>query len=595
MIRDRVLRLRKIMKERGVDVYFVPSEDFHQSEYVGDYFKSREYITGFNGSAGFAVITQDEACLWTDGRYFLQAEKQLEGTPFKLQKMGVPNYPRLSEYLEAVLKEGDTLAFDGRCVSVSEGKNLEKTVLKKSANMICDIDLIDAIWVDRPDLSKERAFYLGEEYSGESAASKLKRLREVMVEKGADYHILSSLDDICWVFNIRGNDVKCSPLVLSYAVIGLDYVKLFIDEAKLGDEIRASFENLNIEFLPYNDIYTYVEKLARASLLIDPSRMNYALYKRLPSEAALIEMRNPSTEFKAVKNAIEAENFRLAHIKDGVAVTKFTYWLKKHIGEMKIDEISASDKLEEFRKQREGYIGPSFDAISGYAANGAIVHYSAKKETAAELEPKGLYLCDTGGNYYEGTTDITRTIALGALTDEEKFHFSLVLKSHIDLACRIFPEGYGGYALDSFARKAFWDNKLNFNHGTGHGIGYLLNVHEGPHSFKSRLSLVNPEDYPLKENMLITIEPGIYIEGKHGVRIENIVIIEDAGSSEYGKFLKFDAITLAPIDLDALDVSVLDDEERAYLNSYHKKVYETLAPHLTAEEAEWLREYTREV
>lgn len=583
------------MKQRGIDFYFVPSEDFHQSEYVGEHFKTRGYITGFNGSAGFALISQDEAHLWTDARYFLQAENQLKGSPFKLQKLGEPGYPRLSEYLEDKFKEGNTLAFDGRCVSLGFGKNLETIVKAKGGSLICETDLVGEIWEDRPELSKNEAFHLEERYTGEGVKSKLERLREAMKRRAATHHIISSLDDICWLFNFRGSDVHCSPLVLSYAIIAMDEVLLFIDEAKLGSEIRASFEGLNIKFKPYNDIYEYVKNLKAEAILLDNVRMNYALYKSLPEAARLIELRNPTQEFKAVKNETELENFRQAHIKDGVAVTKFMYWLKHNVGKMEIDEIAASDQLEEFRKEQEGYLWPSFEPISGYAAHGAIVHYSATEESASKLEPRGLYLCDTGGNYYEGTTDITRTYALGPLTDEERYHFSVVVKSHIDLAMAIFPEGTGGYALDAFARKAFWDRHLNFNHGTGHGVGYLLNVHEGPHSIRHRLGNVNPEDYPLLENMVVTIEPGIYISDSHGVRIENIVAVKREGQSEYGNYYEFEALTVAPIDLDALDVSLLTEEERAYLNDYHKKVYQLVSPHLTEEEAKWLKTYTRAV
>lgn len=594
MINKRVEALRTLMQQQGIDYYFVPSEDFHQSEYVGEHFKAREYITGFTGSAGFALISQDEAHLWTDGRYFLQAEKQLEGTPFKLQKMGEAGYPRLTEYLLDKLVEGSVLGFDGRCVSQSLGQRLETLALSKGAKLVYDVDLVGDIWKDRPEISKNQAFFLEEKYSGESTKSKLERLRAAMQKKAAGHHIISSLDDICWLFNYRGSDVLFSPLVLSYAIIAMDKVLLFIDETKLGEDIRASFEGLNIEIKPYNDIYAYLKQLKAESVLIDNMRMNYALYKSLPASAKLIESRNPTTEFKTVKNDVEVANFRKAHIQDGIAVTKFMYWLKHNVGKMEIDEIAASDKLEDFRKEREGYLWPSFDPISGYAGHGAIVHYSATRESASKLEPRGLYLCDTGGNYYEGTTDITRTYALGELTEEEKYHFSLVLKSHIDLACAIFPEGTGGYALDVLARKAFWDRKLNFNHGTGHGVGYLLNVHEGPQSIRHRLG-AHPEDYPLLENMMVTIEPGIYIAGSHGIRIENIVVVKEMGKSEYGKYYYFDALTLAPIDLDALDVSLLNEEEKAYLNDYHKKVYELISPHLTEDEAKWLKQYTRAI
>lgn len=593
MVNQRITELRKLMKAQGIDVYYVPSEDFHQSEYVGEYFKEREFISGFTGSAGAVVITQDEAYLWTDGRYFLQAENQLKPSCVDLKKMGEPGVEDITEFFSAHLNKGSKLAFDGRCVSLLEGKEFEALAHAKSAELIYDLDLVGEVWKDRPEVSKEKAFLLEEKYTGESSASKIARIRKVMEEKGADYHIISALDDSCWIFNIRGNDVKYSPLVLSYSIIGKDEVYIFIDEEKLNDEIKAYLASLNPVYKPYNAIYDFVKDIKNKTVLLDPNKMNYALYMNLDSSLELVEMRNPSIVFKAVKNDIEVKNMKEAHLKDGVAVTKFIYWLKQNIGKIEIDEIMASDKLEEFRAERGGYLWPSFAPISAYGANAAIVHYSASPESKAKLEAKGLYLSDTGANFYEGSTDITRTIALGALTEEEKMHYTLVLKSHIALASAKFLSGTSGYALDVLARKPFWDHDMNFNHGTGHGIGYLLNVHEAPSGFRYKINPARDESYPIEPNMLITNEPGIYIANSHGIRIENVELMKKVSESEYGVFLGMESITLAPMEMEAIVPEMLSEEEKNYLNEYHKQVFDSISPYLTAEEAAWLKENTK--
>lgn len=593
MVNQRITELRKLMKAQGIDVYYVPSEDFHQSEYVGEYFKEREFISGFTGSAGAVVITQDEAYLWTDGRYFLQAENQLKPSCVGLKKMGEPGVEDIPEFFSAHLNKGSKLAFDGRCVSLLEGKEFEALAHAKSAELIYDLDLVGEVWKDRPEVSKEKAFLLEEKYTGESSASKIARIRKVMEEKGADYHIISALDDSCWIFNIRGNDVKYSPLVLSYSIIGKDEVYIFIDEEKLNDEIKAYLASLNPVYRPYNAIYEFVKDIKNKTVLLDPNKMNYALYMNLDSSLELVEMRNPSIVFKAVKNDIEVKNMKEAHLKDGVAVTKFIYWLKQNIGKIEIDEIMASDKLEEFRAERGGYLWPSFAPISAYGANAAIVHYSASEESKSKLEAKGLYLSDTGANFYEGSTDITRTIALGALTEEEKKHYTLVLKSHIALASAKFLSGTSGYALDVLARKPFWDHDMNFNHGTGHGIGYLLNVHEAPSGFRYKINPARDEAYPIEPNMLITNEPGIYIANSHGIRIENVELMKKVSESEYGVFLGMESITLAPMEMAAIVPEMLSEEEKNYLNEYHKLVFDSISPYLTEEEAAWLKENTK--
>ena len=583
------------MKERDIDVYIVPSEDFHQSEYVGEYFKARAWLSGFTGSAGTVVATAEEVCLWTDGRYFLQAEEQLKDTGIVLQKMGQPDVPTVLSYVKAALPEGGTLGFDGRVISVADGADYEKIAESKAASIVYNMDLIDELWEDRPAFSEKKAFSLPVEITGESAASKVGRVRKAIDEKDADTHILASLDDICWLLNMRGDDVLYSPLVLSYCVVEAERVVLFVDAAKLNDKIYASWEGIDVEILPYNDVYAFVENLYDRSILLDPSKMNYALYENIPADNAVIESANPTILMKAMKNDVELENMAIAHVKDGVAWTKFMYWIKHRIGKETITEIDASDKLEAFRKEQDGYMWPSFAPISGYAEHGAIVHYEADSESDKTLEPKGLYLSDTGANFREGSTDITRTLALGELTEEEIFHFTLVLKSHIGLARAVFPYGTHGYALDVLARKPFWENHLNFDHGTGHGIGQLLNIHEGPTGFRYKINPAKGEHHQIEPGMIITIEPGIYIAGKHGIRTENCIVVKETEANEYGQFMYFEPITLVPFDMDAVDVSMLDADEIAYLNAYNQRVFDTISPHLDEDEREWLKEYTKEI
>ncbi len=596
MINNRIMELRQAMMEKKVFAYIVPSEDFHQSEYVGDYFKSREFITGFSGSAGFALITQEKSYLWTDARYFIQAEIELKGSEVILQKMGKEGVPTLFEFLEKNLPESANIGFDGRTVSLSAGEKYYELASKKNGNVIYEYDLVGQIWKDRPSLSKKKTFFLDESYSGEGSKSKIQRIREKMKENNCNTHVIASLDDICWILNMRGDDIKFSPLVLSYLVITDTDVYLFMDESKIDEGVRSNLEGIDAIIKPYDEIYNFVKGFNKdTSILIDPRKTNYALYKNIPSESRIVEKSNPSILFKAMKNETELNNIRKSHLKDGIAWVKFMYWLKNNIKDLHINEVEASDKLESFRKQQDGYLWPSFAPISGYADNAAIVHYSASEDTAKYLEPKGLYLSDTGGNYYEGSTDITRTLALGEISDIEKEHFTLVLKSHINLALANFLKGTYGYTLDILARKPLWDHNLNYEHGTGHGVGYLLNVHEGPSGFHYLMNPSRGETRPLEVGMLITNEPGIYIKNSHGIRIENEMIVIESVKNEYGQFYQFEQCTFVPIDLDAIDVSLLSDSERKYLNNYHSMIFEKVSPFLTKEESKWLEVYTRPI
>ena len=582
---ERLSALRKCMQEKHIDIYIVPTADFHQSEYVGEHFKARAYITGFTGSAGTAVITLHDAKLWTDGRYFLQAAKQLEGTGVTLMKMFEPGVPTVEEYLEAELKSGQTLSFDGRVVSVGEGDEYASIAKKNGAKVDYQEDLIDAIWTDRPPLSEEPVWFLEEKYSGESTESKLSRIRREMADAGCD---------ICWTLNIRGNDIDFFPLVLSYAIIRKDSLELYIDERKLDDKLKTIFKKEGVNLHPYNAIYEDVKKLPEnATVLIDKTKLNYAIFNNIPNSVPIVNKRNPEILMKALKNPVEVENIKKAEIKDSVAHVRFMKWLKENLGKIKITEMSASEKLDEFRAEMGNFIRDSFEPISSYGPHSAIVHYSSSPETDVELKEGSLYLSDTGAGFYEGSTDITRTYALGEVPKKMKDDFTIVAISNLQLASAKFLQGSSGLTLDILARKPFWDRGLNYNHGTGHGVGYLLNIHEGPAGFRYKFRAGETEE--IQEGMVITDEPGLYIEGSHGIRLENELLARKGVQNEYGQFLYFETITLIPFDLDAISLDMLNEENRKLLNDYHKRVYEEIAPHLNEEEKVFLKKYTRAV
>ena len=593
-VAERLSALRKCMQEKHIDIYIVPTADFHQSEYVGEHFKARAYITGFTGSAGTAVITLHDAKLWTDGRYFLQAAKELEGTGVTLMKMFEPGVPTIEEYLEAELKSGQTLSFDGRVVSVGEGDAYASIAKKNGAKIDYQEDLIDAIWTDRPPLSEEPAWFLEEKYSGESSKSKLSRIRKEMEDAGCDTHIVSTLDDICWTLNIRGNDIDFFPLVLSYAIIRKDSFELYIDERKLDDKLKSILKKDDVILHPYNDIYEDVEKLPEnATVLIDKAKLNYAIFNNIPASVSIVNKRNPEILMKALKNPVEVENIKKAEIKDSVAHIRFMKWLKENLGKIRITEMSASEKLDEFRAEMGNFIRDSFEPISSYGPHSAIVHYSSSPETDVELKEGSLYLSDTGAGFYEGSTDITRTYALGEVPEKMKEDFTIVAISNLQLANAKFLQGSTGLTLDILARKPFWDRGMNYNHGTGHGVGYLLNIHEGPAGFRYKFRAGETEE--IQEGMVITDEPGLYIEGSHGIRLENELLARKGVQNEYGQFLYFETITLIPFDLDAINPAILDEENKKLLNAYHKRVYEEIAPYLNEEEKAFLKKYTRAV
>ena len=591
---ERLAALRKLMREKNIDVYGVPTADFHQSEYVGEHFKARKFITNFSGSAGTAVITLNDAKLWTDGRYFIQAAKQLEGTTVTLMKMFEPGVPSVNEYLEEILQAGQTLSFDGRVVSVGEGDEYAEIAKKKGAKVDYQEDLIDEIWTDRPPLSEEPAFFLEEKYTGESTASKLARIRKEMEEAGCDAHIVSTLDDTCWTLNIRGNDIEFFPLVLSYAIIKKDSFELYIDERKLDDNLKALLKKEGVNLHPYNAIYEDVKQLPTGTtVMVDKSKLNYAIFNNIPASVHVVNKRNPAILMKALKNPVEIENIRKAQIKDSIAHLRFMKWLKENVGKIRITELSASEKLDEFRKEMGNFIRDSFEPISSFGPHSAIVHYCSSPETDVEFKEGTLYLSDTGAGFYEGSTDITRTFALGEVPQNMKDDFTLVAISNLQLGSAKFLQGCSGLTLDILARKPFWDRDMNFNHGTGHGVGYLLNIHEGPAGFRYKYRAGEVEE--IQEGMIITDEPGLYIEGSHGIRLENELLARKGVKNEYGQFLYFEAITLVPFDLDAINPDMMSEENKKLLNDYHAKVYEVIAPHLNDDEKAFLKKYTRAI
>ena len=596
MIKQRIENIRDLMKEKNIYAYIVPSSDYHQSEYVGDYFKSREFMSGFTGSSGTLIISMDEAGLWTDGRYFIQAENELKDSGIKLFKMGEEGVPTIEEYLLEKLPKNSTLGFDGRVMSVKEGQSLANKLAFKGINIEYKYDLVNDIWEDRCSLPTEKAFLLGTEYSGESFSDKLSRIRAVMKEKKATTHILASLDDIAWLFNIRGRDVKSNPVVLSYAVISIDSVYLFIDKNKIGKDIRAELSKENVQIKGYEEVYEFIKNIDENEVvLIDTSKVNYAIYNNIPSNVQKIEERNPSILFKSIKNEIELKNIRNSHIKDGVAFTKFMYWLKNNIGKIEITEISATQKLEEFRREQDKFIEPSFSTIAAYKDHAAMMHYSATEESNYKLEPRDLFLVDSGGQYFDGTTDITRTIALGPIPENVRKDFTNVVRGMIRLSKAKFLYGCRGYNLDILARGPLWEEGIDYKCGTGHGIGFVLNVHEGPNGFRWKVREDIDDSCILEEGMVTTNEPGVYVENSHGIRIENEIVVRKAEKNEYGQFMDFEVITFAPIDLDAIDESIILKDEKVYLNNYHKQVYDKISPYLNEEEKQWLKTYTREI
>jgi len=590
-INERVKNLRKEMKDKSITAYIVNTSDPHQSEYVSEHYKGRAWISGFTGSAGTVVITETTAILWTDGRYFVQAEKELSGTEYKLFKMAIPGFPTFTEWLKDNLEEGDSLGFDGKTFAQSSVEELIKEFDGKDIELISEFDLVGKIWKDRPALPKGNAFIHELKYTGKTTKEKLDQLRNEMRKLKADYFLLASLDDIAWLYNIRGKDVENNPVIIAYTFVSLDKAYLFVDKDKINSDVKEFLAENGVEIAEYHKAMDYVKDIKNdANIILDKERINRWLYNAIPSECSIRNAMNITTKLKGIKNTTEIENQKKAYIKDGVALVKFLHWLDDSIGNIEVTEISASDKLLRYRQEQEGFIEPSFATISAYKENAAMMHYSASEESNAILGEEGLYLVDSGGQYYDGTTDITRTVALGPIKDEEKKDYTLTLKAHINLANARFLYGATGHSLDVLARYPLWQEGIDYKCGTGHGIGFLLNVHEGPH----RIAMV-PNSVVLEDGMIMSIEPGVYKANKHGIRIENIVVVQKDIETDSGQFMKFEILSFVPIDLKAIDVELLSKEERLWLNEYHKDVYEKLSPYLNEEEVKWLKKQTKSI
>ena len=582
-INKRIEEARKVMGKYKVDAYIVTSSDYHQSEYIDDYFKGREYLSGFTGSAGVLVIFKDEACLWTDGRYHIQAENQLKGSEVKLFKQGNLGVPTYKEYIVSKLAEDSKIGIDAKILLSSDINE----ILSKKKYKIVDFDLLGEVWNGRKALPNGKIFILEDKYTGKSYKEKVKEIRKVLKEKGADYNIISSLDDIAWIYNFRGCDIIHNPVALSFTIISEKKSTLYINEKKLDKKAQKYFKDNKIEVKEYFEFFKDIKKL-KGSILVDFNKISYAIYEAI-SKNALINSMNPSTYLKAHKNETEIANTKEIHIQDGVAIVKFMYWLKNNYKKENITEFSAEQKINSLRKEIEGYLDLSFHTISAFGKNAAMMHYSAPEKKSAKIED-GVYLFDSGGTYLKGTTDITRTFFLGKVSKQEKIDNTLVLKGMLALSRAKFLFGATGTNLDILARQFLWNVGIDYKCGTGHGVGHILNVHEGPHGIRFQY---NPQR--LEAGMIVTNEPGAYIEGSHGIRIENELLVKEACETEYGKFLNFETITYAPIDLDGIVKTLLTKEEKQQLNEYHKGVYEKLSPYLNKKEKEFLKEYTKNI
>lgn len=587
---EKLTAIRKQMEADNVQAYIIPSADPHISEYLPKHYKCIPFTSGFRGSAGTLVITAGFAGLWTDSRYFEQAVEQLEGSGFELVKQKVQHAPEYIDWLGETLPKGSVVASDEKLLSILLG-DLLKQKLSVNEISVVNKDYLTPIWTDRPELPNEPAFLVDEEHIGQSVASKLEAVRSVLLKNHAQYHLISSLDDLAWLFNIRGKDVNYNPVVLSFALLTQTEATLFIEPSKLTATEKEALLKSGTKIAPYTDIEKALAALPEnSSIFIDPKRNCYAYTKVLPASVKIIKETNPSTVLKAIKNETELANTRTAMVKDGVAITKFLKWVTENIGKTKITELSAAAKLRSYRDELEGFIGDSFTTISAYAGHGALPHYSASPESDAELLPEGLYLVDSGGQYFYGTTDITRTISLGKNTEEEKKDYTLVLKGMIE-GCRArFPKGTCGYQIDAITRNPIWEHGINYGHGTGHGVGYFLNVHEGPQVF-------NPTNNPvaIELGMITSIEPGIYRPGKHGIRIENLVNTITDVANEFNEFYAFEPLTIAPINTDLVQKNLLETNQLAWLNKYNALVFEKLSPFLNEEEKNWLKNETKAI
>lgn len=590
-INQRLESLREVMRREHLSAFIFPSTDAHQSEYVADHWQGRTWISGFNGSAGTAVVTMKSAALWTDSRYFLAAEEQLKGTEFQLMKLKIEGTPTISEWLAQELQgENAEVGLDGMVNSYHETMGLIADLRKSGGITVrTNLDPLGLIWTDRPAIPANPVEIQPMEFAGESVASKISRIRTALRQRHADGMLISALDDIAWTLNLRGTDVHCVPVFVSYLLISSQQVSLYVDSAKINDEVKAYLTENGISLYPYNKVAEGLERYSEYNILLDGDETSYFLWKTVKCQE-IIAGNSPVPAMKAQKNDREIAGFRQAMLRDGVAMVKFLRWLKPAVEAGGQTEISIDGKLTSLRAEQHLFRDISFDTIAGYQAHGAIVHYEATPETDVALKPEGLILIDSGAQYQDGTTDITRTIALGPVTEEMKHVYTLVLKGHIQLELAKFPDGASGTQLDALARECMWREGYNYLHGTGHGVGSYLSVHEGPHQIRMEW-----KPTPLRAGMTVTDEPGLYLSGKFGVRIENTLLIKGYQTTEFGKFLQMESLTLCPIDLTPVDFSMLQPEEIEWLDTYHRDVFEKLSPYLEGEDMEWLREATRPV
>lgn len=579
-------KLRRKMLCEGVDVVYVTMGDYHQSEYSEEYFDSIKFLSGFTGSNAYLVVDKDNAVLFTDGRYFLQAEKELQGSDIVLMRMGCEGVPEIDDYILSIIKEGETFAFDGRIVSAHKGAELTQKLSVKNVTVKCDFDSVKDLWDDRPALSLRKAFVLEEKYSGESAKSKISRIKEEMKRLKTEIHIVSSLDDVAWILNIRGRDITYNPVLMSYLVIG-EETHLFTNPEKIDETVCEYLKSIDVKLREYDEFYDYISKLENVGILIDNNRINYLTLSKL-SENKCVYKENPSVLMKAIKNKTELENLKRAHIKDGVAVTRFIIWLKENVSKQQITEYTAAQKLRELRMAQDGYIEDSFETICAYKENAAMMHYSCNEEIAKILEPKGMILVDSGGQYYEGTTDVTRTFALGEVTSEEKRSFTLALKGMFNLSNARFLYGCRGVNLDILARGPLWEAGIDYRCSTGHGVSYLLNVHEGPNNIRWKLNKDKVDSCVLEEGMVTSNEPGVYEDGKYGIRIENEIVCLKDIKNDYGQFMRFDTLTMVPIDTSLIDETILNEVDKKRINDYNRMSISSILPYFDEKEADWI-------
>ena len=587
-INNRLEQLRSLMRDRKIDAYIVRTSDPHQSEYLSDYYKTREFISGFTGSAGTAVITLKEARIWTDSRYFLQAQKELAASEFELMKMGVEGYPTVLEYLHENIAEFGKIGFDGECYSVTAYKDLSENM--GSRVLVSDLDYISKIWTDRPSLPKDKVWIHDDKFSGLTLKDKIGILREKMLDNNCDYTFIGAPEDICYLLNIRGNDVDYNPVVLSYMLVSNEKISLCIDNDKLDGNVREYLEENGVSIYSYEHIYTLLKNIpGKNRIYLDPSRTNVAIYDAINSNVKISQGINLSTYMKAIKTDSELENIKKAYILDGVSLVKFFNWLEVGARTGSLNELAASNKLHDLRCENESFIEDSFETIAGYKENAAIVHYAPSKTGSKTIRDEGMILVDSGGHYKEGTTDITRTLALGSLREDEKTDYTLVLKSFLSLFLARFKNKTKGSRLDAIAKYPLWKAGKDFFHGTGHGVGFVLTVHEGPQAISER----NEEEFV--ENMTTSIEPGLYIENSHGIRLENEAYVTKAFDNEFGHFLKFESLTYVPLDTRPIKTEMLSTEEIDWINAYNRKCYELLSPHLEGHDLEYLKERCKEI